>query len=529
MMLLAALLKGQKEEGKEAQDAYNARGSLSVREGEDILQSAEVDAQVRTEVASETTWQRASSTSEMDKETVTHHERASAHTMALFVEDAELEKRILRKVDLRLIPPLFIMLTKFPSKDLDRNNIGNAKEAGMQKDLKLTSSDYSLALSIFFVGYLLLEVPSNMILSRTRPSLYLPSIMLIWGCLVIAYVGVNTKEALVGLRFCLGLVEAGFFPGVLLFMSNWYKKTELARRFSIFYCASLVSGAVGGLIGYWIDCGPYAEPRESASLEVVIPEFILPDFPATTKWLTDEEREYAIRRLEEDNNSSQAEGISHLQSFLRAARDWRTWLFVLAQSLCTCAGTITYFIPTLMKSLGYKGNKIQYMTIPIYCVALVIVLICCFSSDLQNERPKHIMVMALMSTVSLIIVAAIENPKARYAFLAFGAAGIWCCSPLTLSYLSNIICRPMEKRAVSIGIVNALANLSSIYGSYIWPSSSAPKYIPGFSVSTALMASCIASAFAIMVLTKKYPYELTEDGGVNEAARSAMPEKVEEV
>ncbi|KFY16962.1 hypothetical protein V492_00971 [Pseudogymnoascus sp. VKM F-4246] len=465
----------------------------------------------------------------MDKETVTHHEHASAHTMAPFVDDAELEKRILRKVDLRLIPPLFIMLTKFPSKDLDRNNIGNAKEAGMQKDLKLTSSDYSLALSIFFVGYLLLEVPSNMILSRTRPSLYLPSIMLIWGCLVIAYVGVNTKEALVGLRFCLGLVEAGFFPGVLLFMSNWYKKTELARRFSIFYCASLVSGAVGGLIGYWIDCGPYAEPRESASMEVVILEFILPDFPATTKWLTDEEREYAIRRLEEDNNSSQAEGISHLQSFLRAVRDWRTWLFVLAQSLCTCAGTITYFIPTLMESLGYKGNKIQYMTIPIYCVALVIVLICCFSSDLQNERPKHIMVMALISTVSLIIVAAIENPKARYVFLAFGAAGIWCCSPLTLSYLSNIICRPMEKRAVSIGIVNALANLSSIYGSYIWPSSSAPKYIPGFSVSTALMASCIASAFAIMVLTKKYPYELTEDGGVNEAARSAMPEKVEEV
>ncbi|OBT71033.1 hypothetical protein VF21_09935 [Pseudogymnoascus sp. 05NY08] len=458
--------------------------------------------------------------------------------MAPFVEDAELEKRILRKVDLRLIPPLFIM---YILNYLDRNNIGNAKEAGMQKDLKLTSSDYSLALSIFFVGYLLLEVPSNMILSRTRPSLYLPSIMLIWGCLVIAYVGVNTKEALVGLRFCLGLVEAGFFPGVLLFMSNWYKKTELARRFSIFYCASLVSGAVGGLIaGLILD---HMQNRGSLPawkwlflIEgvitigcAIIAMFILPDFPATTKWLTDEEREYAIRRLEEDNNSSQAESISHLQSFLRAARDWRTWLFVLAQSLCTCAGTITYFIPTLMKSLGYKGNKIQYMTIPIYCVALVIVLICCFSSDLQNERPKHIMVMALMSTVSLIIVAAIENPKARYAFLAFGAAGIWCCSPLTLSYLSNIICRPMEKRAVSIGIVNALANLSSIYGSYIWPSSSAPKYIPGFSVSTALMASCIASAFAIMVLTKKYPYELTEDGGDNEAARSAMPEKVEEV
>ncbi|KAL5347514.1 hypothetical protein ACLOAV_007826 [Pseudogymnoascus australis] len=264
----------------------------------------------------------------MSKETVTHHELASAQIMTPFVENAE----ILRKVDLRLIPALFIM---YILNYLDRNNIGNAKEAGMEKDLQLSSSDYSLALSIFFVGYLLLEVPSNMILSRTRPSLYLPSLMLTWGCLVIAYVGVNSKEALVGLRFCLGLVEAGFFPGVLLFMSNWYKKTELARRFSIFYCASLVSGAVGGLIaGLIVD---HMQNRGSLPawkwlflIEgvltigcAIMAMFILPDFPATTKWLTEEEREYAIRRLEEDNNSSQAQGITHLQSFLYAVRDWR--------------------------------------------------------------------------------------------------------------------------------------------------------------------------------------------------------------
>ncbi|KFY20081.1 hypothetical protein V491_04006 [Pseudogymnoascus sp. VKM F-3775] len=475
----------------------------------------------------------------MSKETVTHHELVLSPTMSPFIENAELEKRYNPSEGRPSPDSAFVHHGEFLADEMA--GIGNAKEAGMAKDLQLSSSDYSLALSIFFVGYLLLEVPSNMILSRTRPSLYLPSLMLIWGCLVIAYVGINSKEALVGLRFSLGLVEAGFFPGVLLFMSNWYKKTELARRFSIFYCASLVSGAVGGLIaGLIVD---HMQNRGSLPawkwlflIEgvitigcAIIAMFILPDFPATTKWLTEEEREYAIRRLEEDNNSSQAHGITHLQSFLYAVRDWRTWLFVVAQSLCTCAGTITYFIPTLMASLGYSGNKIQYMTIPIYCVALVVVLICCFSSDLQNERPKHIMVMAFISTISLIIVAAIDNPKARYVFLAFGAAGIWCCSPMTLSYLSNIICRPMEKRAVSIGIVNALANLSSIYGSYIWPSSSAPKYIPGFSVSIALMACCIASAFAIMVLTKKYPYELTKDGGVDEPAQFTKAEKMEEV
>ncbi|GJN86627.1 MFS general substrate transporter [Purpureocillium lilacinum] len=470
----------------------------------------------------------------MSKELSTHSESVTDAQERPFVEDPAMEKRILRKVDMRLIPPLFVM---YILNYLDRNNIGNAKEAGMAESLHLSSSDYSLAVSIFFIGYLLLEVPSNMILNRTRPSLYLPGLMIVWGGMVIAYVGINTKGHLIALRFCLGLLEAGYFPGVLLFMSNWYKKTELARRFSVFYCASLLSGAVGGLIAGVItdtmqNRGNLPAWKWLFLIEgcmtigfAIIAMFILPDFPATTKWLTAEEREYAVRRLEQDNNSTQAGTMGHLESFVRAVKDWRTWMFVLAQSLCTCAGTITYFIPTLMAALGYKGHEIQYMTIPIYMVALVIVLACCFSSDLLNERPKHIMAMGAMSTIALIITAAVTNSKARYAFLAIGASGIWACSPLTLSYLSNTICRPAEKRAVAIGVVNALANLSSVYGSYIWPSNSAPRYIAGFSVSTSLMFGCIVTAAALMFLTKKYPYDNTKDGRHEEQVVAARDEE----
>ncbi|KAL2127173.1 hypothetical protein VTI74DRAFT_11209 [Chaetomium olivicolor] len=457
----------------------------------------------------------------MSKELSTHSENVTDAQERPFVEDPALEKKILRKVDMRLIPPLFIM---YILNYLDRNNIGNAKEAGMAESLHLSSSDYSLAVSIFFVGYLLLEVPSNMIMNRTRPSLYLPGLMIVWGGMVVAYVGINTKGQLVALRFCLGLLEAGYFPGVLLFMSNWYKKSELARRFSVFYCASLLSGAVGGLIAGVItdtmqNRGNLPAWKWLFLIEgcmtvgfAIIAMFILPDFPATTKWLTPEEREYAVRRLEYDNNSTQAGTMGHLESFVRAVKDWRTWMFVLAQSLCTCAGTITYFIPTLMVALGYVSHEIQYMTIPIYMVALVIVLGCCFSSDLLNERPKHIMAMGAMSTIALIITATVTNSKARYAFLAIGASGIWACSPLILSYLSNTICRPAEKRAVAIGVVNALANLSSVYGSYIWPSNSAPRYIAGFSVSTSLMFGCVITAAVLMFLTRKYPYDDTTDG-----------------
>ena len=182
---------------------------------------------------------------------------------------------------------------------------------------------------------------------------------------------------------------------------------------------------------------------------------------------------------------------------------------MLQQSLCTCAGTITYFIPTLTASLGYTGTTAQYMTIPIYGVALVLVLLISFSSDFHRERPRHIMFMAGLSTISLIIVGAVPPtaPRVRYAFLCFGASGIWACSPLTLTYLSNTIAAPAEKRAVSIGIVNALANLASVYGSYIWPASTAPEYVPGFTVSTSLMAGTFATAAASIWLLRRFPYQ----------------------
>ncbi|KAJ5963058.1 major facilitator superfamily domain-containing protein [Penicillium waksmanii] len=448
----------------------------------------------------------------MDKDNTIQLEDAMSPYATPFVVNRDLERRILWKVDMRLIPPpIYYVYSEL---------IGNAKEAGMGKDLDLSSSDYSLAVSIFFIGYLLLEVPSNMILSRTRPSLYLPILMIIWGGMVICYVGVNSKKGLIGLRFCLGLIEAGFFPGVLLFMSNWYRKSELARRFSIFYCASLISGAVGGLIAGG-DIERHATSSAISSVEMVVLEFVLPDFPATTKWLTPEEREYAVRRLEEEDNSSRTGNISHWQSFLSAIHDWRTWLFLAAQTFCTCAGTITYFIPTLMASLNYTGQDVQYMTIPIYMVAFVIVLLCGFSSDYFNERPKHIMALATMSTISLIIVATIHNPKTRYAFLAFGVSGIWGCSPLVLSYLSNTISRPAEKRAVAIAFVNAFANLSSVYGSYIWPSSTAPAYVPGFTVTIVLMFASIVTAFLLMVLTKDHPHENAEDRGTEIESETA--------
>lgn len=115
-------------------------------------------------------------------------------------------------------------------------------------DLQLSSNEYSLALVIFFISYIIFEIPSNLILARTRPSIYVPAIMVLWGAVTCCMGAVKSYGALLGVRFVIGLLEAGFAPGIMLILSSWYKKDEQAKRFTIFYSAAVLSGAFGGII-----------------------------------------------------------------------------------------------------------------------------------------------------------------------------------------------------------------------------------------------------------------------------------------
>jgi MFS family permease len=132
--------------------------------------------------------------------------------------------------------------------NLDRSNIGNAYAGGMKESLNMSSTDYSVALLVFFIGYVVFEIPSNMLLVHLRPSLYLPAIMFWWGGVAIALAGCKNTPALAGVRVILGLAESGFAPGVLYLLSTWYKKKELARRYTLFWLGTPVSGMVGGIL-----------------------------------------------------------------------------------------------------------------------------------------------------------------------------------------------------------------------------------------------------------------------------------------
>ncbi|CAF9918643.1 hypothetical protein IMSHALPRED_004365 [Imshaugia aleurites] len=261
-------------------------------------------------------------------------------------ERQRLETALVRKIDFFLLPCLILM---YIMNYLDRNNIASARLAGLQDPLSkggldLTSTQYLTALSILFVGYLLMQVPSNLFLNKIgKPALYLPTVMIIWGVISAATAGVQSYGGLIAIRFFLGFVEAAYFPGCLFFLSSWYTRKELGFRTALLFSGSLLSGAFSGLISAGIKNGLDGARGLRAwrwlfLIEGVVTIFVafcsyfaLPNFPRTTSWLTEEERQLAVWRLDEDIgeddwvNSSQQ---TFFHGMKLAFEDIKMWVLV---------------------------------------------------------------------------------------------------------------------------------------------------------------------------------------------------------
>ncbi|PPJ55828.1 hypothetical protein CBER1_01610 [Cercospora berteroae] len=433
-------------------------------------------------------------------------------------ERATEEKALVRKIDLFLLPTIWIM---YLLSYMDRTNIGNAKIAGMTDDLSMDSNQYSIALVVFFVTYVVFEVPSNLILSKTKPSIFLPAIMLLWGVATCCMALIDTYEHLVALRVLIGVLEAGFSPGILLLLSSWYKKNEQSRRFSVFISAAVLSGAFGGIIAGGITGG--LEGRygirgwrwlfivEGVATVgwAIVSYFILLDFPANTKKLSVRERELAISRLERDDVTGRNEDtprITSLQALKQAVSSWRVWLLTAGYMVIVGSSTLSYFYPTLVQGLGYTSHMAQYMVVPIYAGAFVCVGITGYFSDkFPAQRGLIISGWLVVSMICSIVVCVVYDFTARYVLLVIMAAGLWSTNAISLSYASSTFGpMPQEVRAVALAMVNALGNLAQIYGAYLFPSKDAPKYLLGFGVISGMCAFGVLTYALAHVLLRKY-------------------------
>ncbi|KAB8200213.1 major facilitator superfamily domain-containing protein [Aspergillus parasiticus] len=412
---------------------------------------------------------------------ISSHEIENVNTEAVSFTPEE-EKALVRKVDLTLLPTIWVM---YLLSYLDRTNIGNAKISGMEVDLNLSSNQYSIALVVFFVGYVVFEVPSNLVLGRSRPSIFLPSIMILWGALTCVMAVVKSFTHLVVLRVILGCVEAGFAPGVLLVLSSWYKQTEQSKRFGVFISAAVLSGAFGGLIAAGAATVGFA----------IISLFILPDFPATSRRFSEREKQVAVARLATENVTATTEDTEHLSPLAAckvACQNWRTWAFIIGYMVIVGSSTLTYFYPTLVEGLfgNASTKKVNLLTVPIYGIAFFATGITSYYSDkVPTWRGLIIASWLTVSLICSVIVCAVYNFTARYILLVIMAAGLWATNGGTLAYASSAFAgMHPQARGVALAMVNALGNLAQIYGSYLFPKDDSPKYIMGFSVISAMLA-----------------------------------------
>ncbi|KAJ8118147.1 hypothetical protein OPT61_g805 [Boeremia exigua] len=436
-----------------------------------------------------------------------------------YVPGTDAEKRLVRKLDMFMMPTLWVM---YILAYIDRQNIGNARVAGMGSDLKLTDSDYAMLLSIFFIGYLICEVPSNLILTRSRPSYYLPGIMMVWGTICACMSLTKHYRDMLVMRFFLGCIEAGFFPGVLYVMTCWYKKAEIGKRFSIFFTASVFSGALSGLLAgaitgnmegvrgmrgwRWL----YLIEGVASIGAAIVFKFILLDFPETTKRFSLEERQLAAIRMMHDRNTTAARHatkLTHWQAVKAAFADPRTYIFTLLFVMNLGSCTISYFIPTIVRQMGYASVTAQYMTIPIWMVAAVFLVVLSFTADRTGDRRWHIAGCMGLSFICTIVCIAVSHPVVLYTMLCFYIAGLYTALPLILNWASEVIALPAEKRAVVVAFVNSVGNLSAVYGSRLWPASDGPNFIKGFATTGAFTGFATLLAIAIPIILKYLPKE----------------------
>lgn len=336
---------------------------------------------------------------------------------------------------------------------LDRQALPNARIQGIEDNLGLHDEQYNTAISVLSAGYIGLQIPSNMLLTRVRPSIYLPVCMALWGVVSGCSAAVKDFQGLVVCRFFLGFLEAPFFPGALFLLSSWYTPKELATRTAVLYAGSLLSGGFGGLVGAGVQYGLDGSRGLHSWQWLFIIEgavtvafsllsiFILPDFPSTTRWLSEQERAIAVRRLNERSGTMDEERGSILRGVTMAVTDYKIWLLAGVVILKTSAAAVTSFIPTLVATFKYGKVTSLLMVAPPYVFATFISLGISISSDRFGERYLHLITPLAVGMVGFIIAASTHTLAPRYFSLFLMLGGVYGSFNVTYAWASSTVSR----------------------------------------------------------------------------------------
>lgn len=426
------------------------------------------------------------------------------------------ERKLLMKIDSRVIPWLCIMyLLAF----LDRVNIANANVFGLSEELHLDGTLYNNALVVFFVPYVLFEIPSNILVKRFKPHVWLSINMACFGLVTLLQGFVTNYAGLVTTRFFLGVFESVMFPASFYLIGMWYRRSEAQKRYSFFFSSTTLAGAFGGLIaagiGKMSGAGGYAGWRWifilEGALTIVVSfffYFLLPDFPEEAKWLTEEERAFVIGRLRVDQGNSAVERKITLSDVGRVFKDYKVIVAgFMYFGLIVPAYGYAYFAPSIISSYGYSPIETQLHSVPPWVAAFGFSMLFAVASDRTGHRFGFAVFAILVAITGFSILLAVHNnTNLQYAGLFLIAMGAYTAMPIIVCWF-NMNLGGHHRRAVGAAWQVGFGNIGGIIAVYAFLKRDAPLYIPGYSIcigfTTLSIIACTVYAVACMSANKK--------------------------
>ena len=476
-------------------------------------------------------------------------------TPTIFFTDAD-EKRVKWKQDRTIIPlaaGIYFLCY------LDRSNIGNARilnsstNNDMQTETHSTQSQFNVALMIFLIAYALFEVPSNILLKKLRPSRWLAFLMFSWGAITMGLGGVQNSAGMTGVRFLLGVVEAGLFPGLVYYLTFWYKSDERSIRVAMILASATLAGAFGGAIAYGIGHMNQAAGLSAwrwlfiiegvpSCLSAIAVWFVLPDYPE--EWLKGADRDIALYRLRVEGSKSHHASMTWHDAKATLV-DWRLYgHYLIYFGISVPFSSLSLFTPSITSGLGYKDLEAQLMTVPPYAVAYgtsrcpqilfhsepsvyanvspyatVVQILVSWSADHFNSRALHSAALAFIGALGFLVSAVLpaDDYRGRYACLIVASTGAFSCIPPMLGWLtSNVYSTAAVGLAVALN-VSFGAGIGQIPGVWIYKAEEKETgYSTGHWTNAAMLlfvtAGCISMRFFYGYKNKK----LTRESGGQE-------------
>ncbi|KAI1371991.1 major facilitator superfamily domain-containing protein [Hypoxylon crocopeplum] len=435
---------------------------------------------------------------------------SSSHSILPLQQNVD-EGRLLRKIDLHVLPILFLVyIVAF----LDRVNISNALTMGLPTELGLDGEKPNVALTIFFVPYILFEIPSNILMKKLNPRFWLSGCILCFGIIMLCQGFVQNYSGILATRFFLGLAEAGIFPGSFYLISFWYKQEEAQKRFTVYWSSTICAGAFGGLLATaianmngirglsnwrWV----FILEGIVTVLVGVVAFFCITDFPREAKWLSEPEREFLLKKTGHDESRTVPVTHKDVIKFLMTPKAWLGAIMYF--SILVPAYSIVYFLPTIVQALGYSTVQTQLHSVPPFAATFGFAILVAYLSDKARIRSPFILLGLAMLIAGLAILISVHGAShfsAEYAGICLAAMG-------SFGIGGNIVCwyvmnlRGHAERSIGSAWMICFGNAGGIVATFLFLRTDAPYYRSGYSVCLAMGALCVVSCACYALLISR--------------------------